>query len=83
MTQHKHLARVADNIGETVVEFMRRHVRKAFRADALRSYVTARHPGIAPESPGRIMRDLRKRGLVEYELVSRAQSMYHVVSVRA
>jgi len=80
--QQHHLTRVTDNIGATVVEFCQRRLGSGFCAAELRGYVTQRHPLIAPESPGRILRELKKRGVVDYELVSRAQSLYRMVSVR-
>jgi hypothetical protein len=80
--QHQHLARVADNIGATVVRFCAARIGATFSASALRYFVTHVHPHIAPESPGRILRELKKRGIVDYVLVSRAQSLYRVVSVR-
>jgi hypothetical protein len=82
MTHAANLARVRDNIAATVIEFCRDKVGCTFNATYLRNQVTRRHPNIAPDSPGRILRDLRRRGLVDYVLVSRAQSLYRVVGVR-
>lgn len=80
----EHLARVASSIGETVIAFVRGiGAGGRFYASALRDYVTDRHPCIAPESPGRILRELKRRGDVHYELVSRAESLYEVVRVRS
>lgn len=80
-TQQHHLSHVADRIAATVLEFCRRHKGRQFTGDELRSYVSLRHI-FAPESPGRILRELKKRGDVDYELVSRAASLYRVISVR-
>ena len=33
---------------------------------------------IAPDSPGRILRQLRQQGLLNYALVSRSKSLYEV-----
>ena len=82
MTQQQmHLERVADNIGALVVEFCRERVGVMFYAVELRAYVTRVCPSIAPESPGRVLRELKARGVVRYELVSRAQSLYRVVGM--
>ena len=82
MTQQQlHLERVADNIGALVVEFCRARIGVMFNAAELRAHVTRAVPTIAPESPGRILRDLKARGVVDYELVSRSRSLYRVVGV--
>lgn len=80
--QQHHLTRVTNNIGATVIKFCRRHKGRQFTGDCLRAYVSLRHLYIAPESPGRILRELKKRGVVDYELVSRAKSLYRVVAVK-
>lgn len=82
MTHATNLQRVTDNIGDVVYEFCRRHVGWHFHATELRGFVQTRCTGIAPESPGRILRELRKQGRVQYELVSRRGSLYRVVAVR-
>lgn len=73
--------RVTANIGALVVEFCRAHVGDLFNAAELRAHVTRAVPAIAPESPGRILRELKARGVVHYELVSRSRSLYRVVRV--
>lgn len=82
MSHADNLARVRDNIAEYVYTFCRLRIGRVFTAAQLRDHVTHFCPGIAPDSPGRILRDLRKSGRVQYELVSRAQSLYRVVGVR-
>jgi hypothetical protein len=37
---------------------------------------------VAPDSPSRILRELRKQGRVDYIVVNRAASLYRVVAVR-
>lgn len=81
-THGENLTRVYASIGTAVVSFCRERIGHEFYASELRSYVTARFPGIAPESPGRILRELKLRGVIDYDLVSRAQSLYRVVMVR-
>lgn len=82
MSQSANLQRVTDNIGDIVYEFCRRHVGWHFYASKLRGFVQMRSPNIAPESPGRILRQLRIAGRVDYIVVSRAASLYRVVAVR-
>lgn len=83
MNQHAHLNRVLDSIGRVIVEFCERRVGMQFRACELREFVNARIPGVAPGSPDRILRELHKRGVVDYVLVSRAGSLYRVMKVNA
>ena|SRR5215207_3739731 len=80
--QQQQLARVTRGIGATVLDFCRSiGVGGAFHAQELRDYV-GEH-GVAPASPDRILRDLRKRGLVGYVVVSRTKSLYRVTSLSA
>ena len=51
-----------------------------FRMDELRQYVAA-HVPVAPDSPGRILRDLRRSGEVDYQVAERQGSLYRVVAV--
>jgi hypothetical protein len=37
---------------------------------------------VAPDSPGRILRQLRRAGRVDYRIVNRAQSLYEITAVR-
>jgi hypothetical protein len=46
-----------------------------FHADDLRRYVAERVT-VAPASPDRVMRDMRKRGEIDYTVVSRSDSRY-------
>lgn len=85
MSQAANLTRVSDRIAHHVWLFCFYRLNGApdFTADDLRRYVAIAVPGIAPDSPSRILRELRKQGRVDYEVVSRAQSLYRVVAVRA
>ena len=47
-----------------------------FRAEELRDYVIERVSGIAPDSPGRILRELRLIGRINYVVINRRQSLY-------
>lgn len=65
-------------LAATVVRFLRSRVGKTFRASELLRYCTVLQPDIAPDSPSRIMRDLRLTRLIDYTLVSRQGSQYRV-----
>jgi hypothetical protein len=76
--QEQQIARVKSRIGRAVEGFV---VARAcasspfFHAEELRAHVDAVAPG-APGSPDRILRDLRQRGFISYEVVNRAASLY-------
>lgn len=78
--QPRQLARVTGRIGETVLAFCRAHVGHQFHASELSTYVMA-HCGGAPASADRVLRQLRREGYVQVELVDRAGSLYRVVGV--
>ena len=44
--------------------------------EELRQYVELHAPDIAPDSPGRILRELRLDGLLNYEVINRRDSLY-------
>ena len=77
------LQRVADNIGARVLKFARSRAGKEFYSSELLTYVRLRFPLIAPDSPGRILRQLRSAGKVEYHVLSRNMSRYRVDGVAA
>jgi hypothetical protein len=77
------LRRVADAIGASVVAFVEARLRLGvpeFTMTDLHQYVAAHHT-TAPDSAGRILRDLKQRGRVNYVLVSRRQSRYRALAV--
>lgn len=83
-SQREHLARVGHKIGPTVLAFLRLRLAEGkpeFVIADLHQHVTRVH-GVAPASPDRVLRDLRKRGLCDYVVVNRRQSRYRVVSVQ-
>jgi hypothetical protein len=84
MTQAANLQRVTDNIGDIVWRFCHRrwYFGCSFVMADLVAHVTAMMPLIAPDSPSRILRELRKQGRVDYIVVNRAASLYRVVAVR-
>ena len=83
MTQAQELARVEHHIADYVIDFCRLVLSRPvpeFFADELRRYVSLRTVG-APASPDRVLRDLRKKGAVQYRVISRSGSLYRVEAV--
>jgi hypothetical protein len=73
--------RVYARIAGTILQFASEHPAGTFHVEELREYVTALVPGIAPDSPGRILRLLREEGKLNYVVISRAASLYQFRSV--
>lgn len=79
------LERVGGKIAGAVLDFCRRHYRYAgttpsicqFHLEELASSVRSA-TGIAPDSPGRILRMLRQAGQIRYRVLNRRQSLYRV-----
>lgn len=88
-TQDDNLERVATKIAPLVMEFCRQIWADAkrslpqFHAVELTAFVRRRMDGLAPDSAGRILRELRKRGRVDYKIVSRRDSLYQLMAVAA
>jgi hypothetical protein len=76
MSEHQQ-ARVSNRIGEAIRTFC--ESRLEFHADDMRSYIATVVGPVAPGSPDRILRELRQRGLVNYVVVSRRDSLYRIV----
>ncbi len=81
--QQLELKRVKGKIAPHVLAFFREHEGATFTADDLLDYVRRRHGRVAPDSPNRIMRVLKKAGELNYDNVDRAGSRYVVVSMGA
>lgn len=78
----EHLERVSSRIGAAVVAFLRGLPAPGrFRADDLRKAVMLEAGLSAPASADRVLRDLRKRGVVSYRVLSRKESLYELVAV--
>lgn len=83
--QREEIARVTSVIGNTILRFLR--VRLAaghneFHADDLRRYISEHlTEATAPASADRILRDLRQRGVCQYEVLSRSESLYRILRV--
>src|SRR5215467_13167809 len=80
-SQAEHLERVSERIAPVVIRYCTEHPR--FHADELRRYVLHETGLIAPGSADRILRDLRLRlrGVIDYRVVSRRESLYEVLRV--
>ena len=78
--QQTNIKRVGGRIGPTVLEFCADHLGQQFYMRDLESFVSTRVPG-APDSPSRILRDLRQSNHIDYEVVSRSQSLYRLTRV--
>jgi len=75
--QEKQIKRVRGRIHRAILAFFDRlEVGEQFTMVALTREVASKVPSLAPDSPGRIMRLLRREGKINYKVVSRAQSLY-------
>ncbi len=79
--QTANLNRVSEKIRSIVRAFFadKAHGRQ-FTINELTRFVSLRE-SVAPDSPGRIMRALRREGSIDYEVVSRSKSLYRVVGL--
>jgi hypothetical protein len=82
MSDKEERRRVYSRIGPLIMAYARDHVGRAFHAEDLRQYVLELAPEIAPDSPGRILRELRLNGQLDYVVINRRQSLYLLKSVR-
>ncbi len=67
--------RVRSRIEALIREFCREN--DTFHMDQLTFYVQARMK-VAPDSPGRILRQLRQQRRLNYDVISRRESLYQV-----
>ena len=77
-----HLERVSSRISRAIIEFCRERKasnRTQFHAEELRKHVDKKVGVTAPGSADRILRDLRSKHLLDYEIVSRRDSLYRVL----
>jgi hypothetical protein len=84
--QLENLERVSDRISGAVLAYCRRVLatrqRPVFHMEELRAYVLKQNLGpVAPDSPGRILRQLRLEGKVDYKVISRSESVYLVIAL--
>jgi len=69
-------ARVYSRIAPIIMEFYREYTGATFHMEDLRRYVISRAPEIAPDSPSRILRELRLENRLNYVVLSRYESLY-------
>lgn len=74
------LVRARSRIGAAVVDYCRAHLYRAWHASSLRAYVEEQCGPVAPDSPARILRELRRDGVVAYTS-DRSAGMYLVTEV--
>jgi hypothetical protein len=80
--QRQNIERVNTAIASLVVAFLRRNMNQEFHVESLRQYVFSNVQGyVAPASPDRILRDLRQKGVIDYRVVNRRQSLYMALPV--
>ena len=78
--QRENIERVTDAIANHVTAFLNARLNQEFHVEDLRRYVYENVKGyVAPASPDRILRDLRQRKQVNYEVVSRSKSLYRAL----
>ena len=75
--------RVYARIASVIMAFHEVKWGQEFHVEDLRRYVRGQVPGIAPDSPGRILRELRLRGELDYVVVNRRQSLYRFCTGRS
>lgn len=81
--QAAQLKRVTSGIGLAIVRFARERLatdRPSFHMEELTQYIAERAP-TAPGSPGRVLRYLRSKGIIDYYVTSRSASEYFLRSV--
>ena len=78
---HEERARVYHRIAPVIMEFSRLRAGEQFHVEELRVFVLERVPGIAPDSPGQILRALREEGRLDYVVINRRQSLYQFRTV--
>jgi hypothetical protein len=79
--QDENLDRVAARIGSAIVLFYHRQLeagQREFHVEELRRFVLAEVGIIAPASPDRIMRFLRRKKLIHYTVINRRKSLYRI-----
>jgi hypothetical protein len=78
--QATQLARVRSRLADAVLAFCRQH--ETFQLADLHAFIRAHGDEGAPDSPSRILRDLRARNRIDYTVVNRRASQYRVTWIR-
>lgn len=82
--QDENLARVSTKIAPIVLRFCRKRWHRGepeFHMEELLRFVKLRTE-IAPDSPSRILRQLRLKKRIDYIVVSRSESLYKLTAVK-
>jgi len=79
--QNENLQRVSVRIGKAILAFYETDPNAAFHADDLRDSVREQCGRVAPASSDRVLRDLRKKREINYEVTNRRQSLYQFLPV--
>lgn len=77
--QTQNIERVRSKLEPTILRFFAQNSSGVFLMSALTNYVRWFHPDTAPDSPGRIMRQLRKARKLDYRVKNRRASLYEIV----
>lgn len=80
--QDEELERVERRIAQTVLRFCEKGPAR-FHLHELEGFVVERVPSVTPGSPGRILRQLRRRGVINYQVLSRRDSLYELLPAEA
>ena len=77
--QQQNITRVRLRIAGYIRDFCKNLNGVHFQMKDLLAYVRVFDPQTAPDSPSRILRDMRTRGELDYEIVSRRGSLYRLL----
>jgi hypothetical protein len=69
-------------LGSRILRFCAQRVGREFTGQELCMYVWHTLPGVAPDSPRRVLSLLRQKGEVDYQCTDRLASRYKVLGVR-
>ena len=78
--QAKNLDRVSGRLAAAIVDFFNSRRERTFHNVDLLAYVRESVGDVAPDSPGRVMRMLRREKRINYVVVSRSESLYEIIS---
>lgn len=84
--QERELERVSQRIEPAVYAFLRRRLassRDRFHMEELLDFVLhVPEIKVAPASPDRILRSMRQKGVIDYQVLDRAKSLYRIKGVQ-
>jgi hypothetical protein len=82
-TQRENLDRVQSALACNILLFIELRVlgnERVFHMNDLTNFIRDIHPNIAPDSAGRILRQLRQQGRCNYKVENRRASLYRVIA---